>query len=54
MAVAKESAKSATAVGAHIVDENPEDLMGEVTLDPWADNTQKDWANNDMDEEVSK
>lgn len=31
---------------AHLADEDPEENMGEVILDPWADNTQLDWPNN--------
>lgn len=50
----------APAVDPHLVDEDPELLMGEVTLDPWSDNTQIDWPNNsdeqddDSDEEVAE
>lgn len=29
------------------VDEDPEEHMGEVTLDPWADSTQLDWPNQE-------
>lgn len=40
-------------VDPHAVDEDPEDLLGEVTLDPWVDNTQLDWPNNDEDIDVA-
>lgn len=29
----------------HSVEEDPEDFLGEVILDPWADSAQADWAN---------
>lgn len=31
----------------HVVDENPEEQMGAVTLDPWEDKSQLDWPQND-------
>jgi hypothetical protein len=31
---------------AHSVDEDPEELLGEVIPDPWDDGTQIDWPNN--------
>lgn len=31
----------------HTVDENPEEHIGEETADPWADDAQTDWANNE-------
>ena len=31
---------------AHIVDEDPEEHMGEVTKDPWDDPEQNDWPTN--------
>ena len=40
-------------VDPHAVDEDPEGLLGEVTLDPWVDNTQLDWPNNDEDIDVA-
>lgn len=32
---------------AHNTDENPEEHMGRVTKDPWADAKQKDWPDAD-------
>ena len=40
-------------VDPHAVDEDPEDLLGEVTLDPWVDNTQLAWPNHDEDIDVA-
>jgi hypothetical protein len=34
---------------AHPVDENPDELVGEETKDPWADKSQTDWPNTDQD-----
>lgn len=36
-----------TVVDPDAVDENPEELMGEVIPDPWNDKTQIDWPNNE-------
>lgn len=36
-----------TVVDPHEHDEDPEKLMGAVIPDPWADNTQIDWPNNE-------
>lgn len=37
---------AAEKTGPHPVEENAEELAGEVTKDPWADETQTDWPNN--------
>lgn len=39
---------------AHPVDEDPEQHIGDETKDPWADDEQTDWPNNESTEEVSK
>lgn len=58
MAAAKDPKPAVDALD--MVDEDPEELMGEVTLDPWADGTQLDWPNNEdelddeSDEEVAE
>jgi len=34
-------------VDPHPVDENPEEHIGDAMLDPWKDETQTDWPNNE-------
>lgn len=40
-----------TTVDPHVVDENPEELLGAVILDPWTDKSQIDWPNNEDPED---
>jgi len=49
--MAAENPPAQPVVDPHLVDEDPEELLGEVILDPWADNTQLDWPNNDDEQD---
>jgi len=38
----------------HPVEENPEELIGKKTLDPWDDPEQTDWPTNESETKVSE